>query len=187
MRRLFIVGAKLLGLVCLWWGIFATLQILSYSAMFFGNQAYQSPLIATLLNILGLIIYFVLAVCFAWILLFRTNWVADKVGLDKDDVLPSWPQEHKLLYLGIVLLGLYVLTHAIPGFAKSLFTLAGNFRNQRNSAFFIVPLFTNIIETILGVLLIIMPGRIIELIDKVQKKLGKNSNMPEQNIPKEEI
>lgn len=183
MRQLFIVGAKLLGLICFLWALMMIVQMLAYSSM-----SRENNLISTLLYGLGSLIYFVIIAWFGFILMKRTNWVADKAGLDKDDAFPSWPQERKLLYVGIVILGLYVLTQGIPGLAKGLITniYYTDFYGQRNN-FYFVSISTDVVRIAVGVILVIMADKIIELIDKVQKKLVKDSNRPKQNVPKEEI
>ena len=39
------------------------------------------------------------------VLLLRREWLADKVGVDKDDEMPEWPEGKKLLNLGVMLFG----------------------------------------------------------------------------------
>lgn len=124
MRQLFIVGAKLLGLLCLWWAISAATQIISYGGVIFSPSSNWA---SAVLFGLGLIAYFILAIWFAAILLIRTEWLADKVGVDKDSELGVWPGEKKLLNLGVMLLGFYVLVYAVPSFVQSSLTLFGMF------------------------------------------------------------
>ena len=183
MRRLFIVGAKLLGLLCLWWAIFTTIQIISFGGMFFLGEKHDTNWVlavsATLYGV-GLLAYFVLAIWFAMILLLRTEWLAEKVGLEKDSELTGWPEEKKLLNLGVVLLGFYVLVYAIPDFVKSSLTLFSEFLlrwppEYRDVGSFLmhygIPVFKDVIGVAIGFLLILMPNRIIGWAEKLQKKL----------------
>lgn len=197
MRRLFIVGAKLLGLQCLWWAIFTTLQIMSYSnTLFVFERPYDSyRVIRVLLYGVGLLAYFVLAIYFASILLLRTYWLAEKVGFDKDSELPGWPEEHKLLSLGIVLLGFYVLVTAIPGFAKSSLTLLGNFLDNKSPGYkttatffllWVIPVLRDVLSVTVGFFLILMPSRIIQWLQKAQKSLDHKLTRPEENVEKDE-
>ncbi len=196
MRRLFIVGAKLLGLLCLWWAIFMILQTISFSSMFFGGWPRDSYwVIGALLYGAGLLAYFVLAVCFAFILLFRTEWIADKVGLDRHTELPGWPHERKLLSLGIVLLGFYVLAHAIPGVAKSSLSLLAEFLRvwapgYRDIATFflhyVIPVLRDVLEVAVGLLLILMPARIIRWLEKAQNALQRKLIKPQPSVEKAE-
>jgi hypothetical protein len=192
MRRLFIVGAKILGLLCLWWAIFITLQTISFGSTFFGGWNRDSYwAIAALLYGGGLLAYFVLAVCFALVLLFRTEWIADKVRLDKDTELPGWPDERKLLSLGIVLLGFYVLAHAIPGVAKSSLSLLGVFWRMWTPGYrdiptfflqYVIPVFRDVLEVAVGLLLILMPSRIIHWLEKAQNALQRKLTKPQPTI-----
>ncbi len=197
MRRLFIVGTKLLGLLCLWWAIFLTLQIISFSSvMFLGGQTSDSyGVIGVLLHVIGLLAYFVLAIWFANVLLFRTCWIAEKVGLDKDSELPGWPEEHKLLSLGIVLLGFYVLAHAIPEFVKSSLTLLGDFWLKQSPGYrgtatfflhYVIPVLRDVLELAVGFFLILMPSRIIQWVEKAQKTLERKLTRTEGCVEEDE-
>ncbi len=192
MRRLFIVGAKLLGLLCLWWAIYITLQIISYQMIFLPGHLRDSFwLIGVLLNVAGLLVYFVLAVLFALVLLFRTEWIADKVRLVKDTELPGSSDGHNLLRLGIVLLGFYVLTHAIPGVAKSSLTLLGEFWLKRQPGYrdiasfflqYVIPVLSRVLEVAVGLLLILMPARIIHWLEKAQNALQRKLTKPQPTV-----
>ena len=61
------------------------------------------------------------------VLLLRREWLADKVGVDKDDEMPEWPEGKKLRIWELCFWGIYVLAHGIPGFGKSLLSLLGRF------------------------------------------------------------
>lgn len=184
MKRLFIVGVKLLGLLCLWWAIFTTLQIISYGGMILGlDRPGTRWVLAAILYGTGLLAYVVFSIWFAVVLLFRTEWVAEKVGLGEDTQLPGWPEEKKLLILGVVLLGLYVLADAIPGFAKSLLSLFGTFflgqppgyRNETTLLLmrYVIPLLKDILQVAVGGLLILMPVRIIGWLERWQEALDR--------------
>ncbi len=181
MRRLFIVGAKILGLQYLWWAIFTTLQAVSYGGMFSFRDVYGTgrilPMIFYGLALLG---YFILAVWFASVLLLRTEWLADKVGLKKDSELAGWPEEKKLLNLGIMLLGFYVLAYAIPEFVKSSLTLfgrlaymeqLGNGSGSNLLVYHVIPFISDILAVAIGVLMVLISARIIVWLEKLQKKL----------------
>jgi hypothetical protein len=184
MRRLFIVGAKLLGLFGIWSAIFVILQIISFGQMLqFGSMHYGENwifVVSIILYVLGSIGCFILSIWFSTILLLRTEWLADKVGLDKDNELSGWLEEKKLLNLGILLLGFYVLISAVPGFVKSSLTLLGTFLLTNPPGLrdvptrlihYAIPVFINFLELAIGVLLILMPVRIIGWVEKLQKKL----------------
>jgi hypothetical protein len=182
MRRLFIVGAKLLGLICIWWAIVISTQIMSVGGLLSFTHMRQltySDVISVILFLVGLLAFIALTIWFLTILLLRTEWLADKVGLDKDDELAGWPEEKKLLRLGLLLLGFYVLAYAIPDTVKSSLTLLGEYFIMRPSRFrgassfllhYVIPILVNLVGVSIGFLLVLMPTRIIGWVENKQKK-----------------
>ena len=197
MRRLFIVGAKLLGLLCLWWAISTTIQLISFgSVVVMVKRADVLDRVAIVLVYgVGLLAYFVLAVWFALVLLFRTEWIADKVRLEKDSDLPGWPEQNKLLSLGVVLLGFYVLAHAIPEAVKSSLTLLGDLWLKTQPEYrdwttiflqYVIPVLRDVLGVAVGCLLILMPTRIIQWAKKAQKTLDHKLTKQEGHLEKGE-
>ncbi len=179
MRRLFIVGAKIVGLVCIFWAITATLQIMSFMGMSFsGMSRNPSVYISILFNAIGAAAYLLLSICFTIILLFRTEWLADKVKLYKDSDVPHRPELNTLLNLGIILVGLYILAITVPGLGKSVSTMFGmlfRVRERDNILPYIVflylmPLIADIFKVAIGLIFVFMPGRLISFTERWRKK-----------------
>ena len=115
MRRLFLVLAKLVGLLQLYWAFVNFMQIGFAVTMMLRSV----PVGQAVSGLIGIVLYFCLSLGMAWMLLARTDWIADKLkildegesGILKDDVI---------LRTGAQLIGLYVTVHAIPGFARAI-------------------------------------------------------------------
>jgi len=67
----------------------------------------------------------ILCFVFAWLLIFKTDWIADKMRVSKDEN-PCTPLEKSTLFpMGIQLLGGYFLLTAVPSF---LYAIASSYR-----------------------------------------------------------
>jgi len=182
MRRLFIVGVKLIGIICIWLAISTTIQYITSFSYYEVSLQNRYQILTLPLQITALLAYFVLSICFALILLFRTDWVCRKVGMEQEEKLVNWPEQNTLLYLGIVLIGIYLLAHSIPGLARnlfySLFIFIWNiYRTRQVSSYifmYVIPFFKDALELAIGLFFISRPVRIIRWITKWQKKTDRN-------------
>lgn len=137
MRPFFVVGAKLIGLLALYWAL-QHIPVLVGSVQFFWVEVPQTaqPFDAAW-NMLTVSMSFIVSIAFALALLFRgerlTSWVP----------LPELPKEAVgippavLLRVGIITAGLVVACNALPEFLLELYmTLsspAGEFRSLATS------------------------------------------------------
>lgn len=181
MRRLFIVGAKIIGLICLFWAITTTLQIISYIGMSFGGTPDNSLwYISILFYAMGATAYVILSLWFSIVLLFRTEWLATKIKLEKDSDLPHRPELNTLLNLGIILVGLYILASAIPGLGKSASTFIGMlFRISGVNVslpyiifLYLIPFLMDVFKVAIGLIFVLMPARLISFTEKWQNKIN---------------
>jgi hypothetical protein len=165
-RNLFIVLAKVVGLL----QIPTALQYLNYLILFFcqavynENQWYEFGKSSIFItgNILGI----GLAVGLAWALLFHTNWIADRLALPEGE--SNWPKPDSLLYMGIKLLGLFVLVGAIPVFINV--TVNPKVIDSENFfPHFWNRIFPSILKLAFGLLLVFKTTKIIELISRDSK------------------
>ncbi len=121
MRNLFLVGAKLLGMLGLYW----TILIIPQIGFFLGaNSQMNEDNFSGVLIFSGLLLYFLLSLSFGLILIFRTEKVADLLRIKKAEVQEIKPKTDDMLRIGIILVGIYVLASAIPELAKIIFRLA---------------------------------------------------------------
>jgi hypothetical protein len=121
MRRLFIILAKLIGILQLYWAIVALAQIGTVIDLLMRHHdAIESDWhFATLM---GTVSYLVLSLGAAWICLKKTDWLANQLGLS--DVCASGDvvvKEGDLLRTGVKLIGVYILAYAIPAFVQTMF------------------------------------------------------------------
>ena len=124
MRPLFLVLAKLTGLLHLYW----TLSGLAQMSVMFGLGSIRTEAsVSTLVPILGFVLYFVFALVLAWILLFKTEWLADVLRLPTDESTTVKPPATVLLHVGIQLIGVYAVAQAVPGLLRTLTMLHRTF------------------------------------------------------------
>jgi hypothetical protein len=116
-RRLFIVLAKLLGLMQIFWSIAYVCSLIFFLQQVAtlhlqgaddGSELLQSAVVA-----LGAALSFGIA----WLLLSRTDWLADRLGIEPETG-PTEIKEEVLLSTGVRLIGIYVAIQAIPGLVR---------------------------------------------------------------------
>jgi hypothetical protein len=170
MRRLFIVLAKLIGLLQVYWGISYLISI----PVVYGQMAAMDSTSGFFVvnQVGGFLCYALAAFVMAWLLLARTDWVADKLGIQEDDQLPAVSDE-AILKAGVKLVGLYVLVHAVPSLVKSVsdgssFARGGSWIISRLS-FIIPPVF----RILLSLLLLVRTERVLSLIARGERTEGK--------------
>lgn len=162
MKPLFLVLAKLTGLLHLYW----TLSLLLQMAMMFSTvgQIGSMEIGAQTIFALGFLLYSALAIWIAWILLARTDWLAGKLGI-QDSVAIEIPAPATLLLVGVQLIGIYVTVNAIPGLVRALIylrTIAAHFRLFDVLSNLVSPL----ILLLLGLTLALRAPRVVALISR---------------------
>ena len=105
MRKYFVIGGKLLGVYLLYSSMTMLFGTLSYIVTFFNSQSDPFGKIALISSVVSLIILLI----FSFVLLFRTDWLADLVKLDEESEDSLKIKSEFILRGGIVLIGLYVL------------------------------------------------------------------------------
>jgi hypothetical protein len=162
MRNLFIVLAKVVGL----------LQIptaLNYSNFLFifvaetinTKASWQVRFKESYPDIIVSIVGISLVLSLAWVLLFRTTWITSRVGIPEGEM--HLPERNPLLYIGIKLLGLFVLVGAVPGFLSVLIN-SRVFNPDTTVSYFLNRIFPIVLKLVFGFLLIIKTTKIMELI-----------------------
>ncbi len=169
--------------MCLWQAVSATIHLVSYGNLFafHGDAGFWYWLTGIVVYFAGLIIYVSLSIWFAYILLCRSEWLARKVGIDEQGSVPNWPGEKKLLNLGIILLGIYISSFAIPRVVRSLSLSLGNsyFWHGNSQNFYsllsadILPVLADVLQVCIGFAMIVWPGRIMRCIERIQKRFDR--------------
>jgi hypothetical protein len=118
MREWFIVGSKLLGLYFLYSVITSMLSssglflfLLMSSNSFFPKESSTEVLLITAFTIVA-------EIGFAFPLLFKAEWIADKLKLPTANHSYSAAFGNEKLQPGIILIGIYIFTINIGGLAK---------------------------------------------------------------------
>lgn len=131
MRSLFIVVSKVYGLVQAYTGLTYIFTILPMLRMFTQQPSpsdIESTMYATFhgeqlaLSAISLGAMVILTFGLAWLLIFRTEWLADKLKLEASDT-PSSPSVKTMLYAGTKLIALFVIVQTIPRLTDVLFQL----------------------------------------------------------------
>jgi len=165
MRRLFLVLAKLVGLLQAFRAFMVLIQVGSMVNELLGSSARAASDPSLYGYVMGLFVSFPLSIALAWLLLFRTEQVADFLRVSPDEPFPAFRRD-VLLNVGVKLIGLYLAAEAIPSLARWLFE--ARYFTQRRPNF---PLtWTGILQPalalVVGVVLIAKTRRIVGLITR---------------------
>jgi hypothetical protein len=174
MRRLFIVLAKLVGLLQLYWALVNFMQIGATTGMLLA-QTHRISSEQAIWGLSGFAVYMILSFGMAWLLLARTNWLADmlKIGPHTE---PVDLKEDVLLRTGVKLIGLYVTVYAIPNFAKALLDYRAYMAISFNRGFW-TSVLPSALQLALGLVLIFMSAKVVELLTK-QKDVTEQTDSP---------
>jgi hypothetical protein len=119
MKPLFLVLAKLTGLLHLYWTLTGLTQVgVMFSTM---GRLESTSLGGMLIPVVGLAIYLLLALGIAWMLLVRTDWLAGKLGIQDPTAIAS-PSPQSFFLVGVRLIGVYVSVFALPALVRALVT-----------------------------------------------------------------
>lgn len=160
MRRLFLIGAKLLGLLQLFWLVAGSFQLLvGLSAVTRMEGTTQAQ---TILTIFGGILFLVVSGFLALILLFKTERLAELLHLPSDSDDTRLDQAH-LLYVGAKLIGLFVFVRGLSSFVQALFQLR---HLAPYSGFMWSTIAPGFVHVVLGLVLLLKTKRVVELITR---------------------
>jgi hypothetical protein len=165
MRNLFLAGGKLLGILGLYWAILIITQI----GFFFGIQSDISKNYYSMAWMFsGFLLYFLLALVFGLILIFRTEKIADMLKIKEPEKQEFKPKADDMLRIGIILVGIFLLASAIPEFAKIIFRLAQTSMTLRS--YNTSELISSILQICLGGWLSFSSRKVVHFITKREYK-----------------
>lgn len=170
MRRIFIVLAKLIGLLQIYWG----LTYLSSIALFIGQMARMesSEFGRLAIQMGGILGFALLAFGMAWLLLARTEWIADKLKVESDHQLPALSDD-VVLRAGIKVVGVYILANAIPGLVKAVSEASAYGLWDGHLTAIWTKIIPSVLQVALALLLAIRTDRVLSLLAKGEKAQGK--------------
>jgi hypothetical protein len=173
MRNLFIVLAKVIGLLqiptVLDYVYFLVTSISSIGTDH-GNSLNQAGV--TFLNLFAACLHMALVLGFVWVLLFRTTWIANQVDLPCSEM--NWPERNSFLYVGIKLLGIFVLVNTIPNFIHIVLNTKG-FESGNILPYFWDRILPISLKLLIGLILVLKTTKIIEWISRYDKPKGVQS------------
>jgi hypothetical protein len=164
MRRVFVVFAKLLGLLQIYWGLSYLVSITFFMRQM-SDMGGFSPFF-------GLALYCVLSFGIAWILLLRTEWLADKLDIKAEGPEFSMSAD-ATLRVGMKIAGAFMLAKSLPNFVKFGCDLAllETFNSYLAAKWInVVPI---ILKIVFSLLLLIRTSFVVGLIAKGEAAPGK--------------
>ena len=164
MRRLFLVLAKLVGLMQAYWAFMDLVQIGNMVNAVLGSSPADASDASLYGSMVGVFVSFPLSIGLAWLLLFRTEQVADFLRVGPDEPVPAFRRD-VLLNVGVKMIGLYLAAEAIPLLARWLFE-AHYFAQRRPRLFHWAGILQPALALVVGIVLIAKTRQIITLITK---------------------
>jgi hypothetical protein len=165
MRRLFIVLAKVAGLLQLYWTLASFLNV---GSMFF-TMLGRSDSDANSIFYIGLFLSLVLLFGTSWLFLFRTEWLADRLKIQGDDEIGNVDMQ-AVLRAGMRLVGIYVLIYAVPHFVG---IMAGSFSlplaESKLPSHFWAKFIPSVIQITLGIFLVFDTEKVATFISGKKK------------------
>jgi hypothetical protein len=162
MRNLFIVLAKVVGLLQIATVINYLQFQIGYINYIVGSEDWLYSLRSQLVNMVGYSMCMGLVLGFAWVLLFRTNWIANRLGIPEGEEL-SGPKQDSFLPIGIKLLGVYILVDAVPGFVWVMIEPRA-FNPDESAAHFWIRIVPSVLKLAFGLILVGKTSYVMELI-----------------------
>ncbi|MBM4147597.1 MAG: hypothetical protein FJ224_00925 [Lentisphaerae bacterium] len=170
MRRLFVVLAKLIGLLQIYWG----LTYLSSIALFIGQmpRTESCEFRPLAVQIGGIAAFALLSFGMAWALLTRTEWLADKLKIRADDPLPALSDD-VVLRAGVKLVGVYILANAIPGLVKAIAEASAYGLWEGRLAAIWIRIAPSVLQVGLALFLAVRTGSLLRLLAMGEKTQGR--------------
>ena len=159
MKKLFLIFAKLLGLFQLYTAVMGAMQLTAMVSM---TRVEGTPITVVALGIAGLLLFVAVSLVIARILIVKTEWLAEKVGIR--DEAPVEGLEHvPALVVGICLIGIFVAVQSLPHVARLVLTWR-NIWTHTSLDLLWPQLLPSVLQLALGLILALRPGRVAALV-----------------------
>jgi len=167
---MFVVAGKIIGLLQVFWAV----TYLASIGLVLGQMARMEPGMARAMAIQlgGIVGYSVLAFGMAWLLLARTEWLADKLKIPADDPLPSLSDD-VVLHAGIKVVGVYIVATGVPALARAVADAAAISAWQSHLSASLTRIVPAVLKVVLAVLLTIRTDFVLRVISKGEKTHGR--------------
>ncbi len=179
MRSLFIVVSKVYGLVQAYTGIsyiFTLFPILHMLGQQAGVPDTETTMFTTFhgeqitLTAISLGTMVVLTFGLAWLLIFKANWLADKMKIPPTDFSSIYPVK-TLLYAGTKLIGLFIIVQGIPLLIQVLFQMRPRLVY---GGYVWSSIAASVIRIVIGIVLVLKTRSIM---DFIIEKDGRNKSL----------
>ncbi len=154
MKGLFIILAKLLGLLLLYWGLSALSSILTITAHSETTREFYN-VGQRVLQYASLILFLLVSLGMAFLLLLRTEWIADKLNVKSYEALHIPLSSALVLRVGMKIIGIFIFVSHI----QSLFRAFENLRMLGS-------IFAPVLQLTLALLLVLRTDMVINFINK---------------------
>jgi hypothetical protein len=173
MRQLFLVLAKLVGLLQLYSALSTCVQFGSMLTIFGPSdvpkaQDYLPSLIPVAISVamtLGL----------AWLLLARTEWLADRLKIQDAGQIAGLDKQ-PIFLVGVKLIGLYMTVYAVL-LLGAVFAQYQEWIGHNSSRYIWYKVFPGALQLLLGLLLALNAEKVVEIMTK-KKKLTEQPTPP---------
>ncbi len=171
MRRVFIVLAKIVGIVLLYqWLVYLSSMLIIFSSLSDFSAGKDTNVFLQIVGVAG---YIFLSVGVVWLLLIKTEWLADKLGINEDDLLPALTV-NVAVRVGFKLIGIYIFLVAMPRIFNVIFR-AGSYGWMGGLTKHIwTGALPAVVQVVLALFLMIRTDRVLRVIEKGEKTQGKH-------------
>ena len=174
MRKLFIAASKVFGLLQVYYGLAYVTSIIPMIGMITRAASDTSVAVAATgfsgeslpYTVIGLVGTLLLTFGVAWLLLFRTEWLADKFKIP-DEANPGGLAKDTIILIGTILIGLHVTVKAAPALVSACFRSGGY------GPWVLSSILSPALRLAFGLLLAIRPQLVLRLLAKGEKAQGK--------------
>ena len=160
MKKLFLVFAKLLGLVQLYMALLTATQLVVMLGMLVKTD--PIPLRGILLGAGGMAVYLVVALAIAWLTLVKTEWLAAKAGI-QDDTPVAGLEHVPALLAGTCLIGIFVTVESLPRLARILIDVHRAWSYGPHQLIW-GQMAPTLLQVFLGLFLALKPGAVVALV-----------------------
>ena len=160
MKKLFLVFAKLLGLVQLYTALLTATQLVIMLGMLVKTD--PIPLRGILLGAAGMAVYLAVSLAIAWLTLVKTEWLAAKVGI-QDDAPVAGLEHVPALLAGICLIGIFVTVESLPRLTRILIDVQRAWSYGPHQLIW-GQMAPTLLQVLLGLILALKPGTVAALV-----------------------
>ena len=167
MRNLFTVLAKLMGVLLLYLILESVQNIAAAAVILWGGMPQSNLILKAYLFVP--FVQPVLGLVFAWLLLFKTQWLAGVLRIPEGEIAGDGDVDHRvLLDVGIKLIGLFMAASALPDVVRTTMIVMEKYPYELSDvgAADTYGLIGSIVALLLGIFLMLQSGLVARVISR---------------------